>query len=146
MSAPIRGPLDGITRIGVVGAGQMGRGIAQLAASHGFAVTLADAQREIAERGRAAVGQQLAKLVDKQKLTGADATRLTSSRPTLYASWKRRLRGQAATENFTRSARSSRRSIRPPGGVVLRPTMSSISITAIGAAVTRPSGSSACTS
>src|SRR5678809_478856 len=31
MSAPVRGLLDGITRIGVVGAGQMGRGIAQLA-------------------------------------------------------------------------------------------------------------------
>jgi len=52
MSAPVRGLLDGITRIGVVGAGQMGRGIAQLAASHGFAVTLADAQREIAAAGK----------------------------------------------------------------------------------------------
>jgi 3-hydroxybutyryl-CoA dehydrogenase len=72
MSAPVRGLLDGITRIGVVGAGQMGRGIAQLAASQGFAVTLADAQRDIAERGRAAIGQQLAKLVEKQKLTAAD--------------------------------------------------------------------------
>ena len=60
MSAPVRGPLDGISRIGVVGAGQMGRGIAQLAASYGFAVTLADAQRDIAERGRTAIGQQLA--------------------------------------------------------------------------------------
>src|SRR5215813_13056109 len=72
MSAPIRGPLDGITRLGVVGAGQMGRGIAQLAASQGFAVTLADAHRDIAERGRAAIGAQLAKLVDKQKVTAAD--------------------------------------------------------------------------
>src|SRR4029079_10883260 len=72
MSTPVRGLLEGITRIGVVGAGQMGRGIAQLAASHGFAVTLADAQREIAERGRAPIGEQVAKLVEKQKVTAAD--------------------------------------------------------------------------
>src|SRR5215468_8220378 len=77
-SAPIRGPLDGITRIGVVGAGQMGRGIAQLAATHGFAVTLADAQRDIAERGRSTIGQQLAKLVEKQKLTAADREQIVA--------------------------------------------------------------------
>ena len=93
MSAPVRGPLDGITRIGVVGAGQMGRGIAQLAASHGFAVTLADAQRDIAERGRAAIGQQLAKLVDKQKVTArrrAIRSWRASRRPTCTAAtWRR---------------------------------------------------------
>ena len=50
----------------------MGRGIAQLAAAHGFAVTLVDAQRDIAERGRATIGQQLGKLVDKQKLAAAE--------------------------------------------------------------------------
>src|SRR5262245_20339041 len=78
MSAPIRGPLDGITRVGVVGAGRMWRGFAQLAASHGFAVTLADAQRDIAERGRVTINQQLAKLVDKQKMTAADRDQIMS--------------------------------------------------------------------
>ena len=43
--------LDGISRLGVIGAGQMGRGIAQLAASHGYAVTLADSGRDVAARG-----------------------------------------------------------------------------------------------
>jgi len=60
--------LDGISRIGVIGAGQMGRGIAQLASASGFQVTLADIGRDIAERGRTAIDQQLAKLVDKNKL------------------------------------------------------------------------------
>jgi len=60
--------LPGITRVGVVGAGQMGRGIAQLAASHGYTVTLADAQRDIAARGRSTIAQQLAKLVERNKL------------------------------------------------------------------------------
>ena len=143
MSAPIRGLLDGITRVGVVGAGQMGRGIAQLAASHGFAVTLADAQRDIAERGRVTVGQQLAKLVDKQKLTGADRDQILS-RIQVTDLYSGELEAadfvvEAATENF-----ATKREIFEAldqacrGGVILATNTSSISITAIGAAVTRP--------
>jgi len=143
MSAPTRGLLDGITRIGVVGAGQMGRGIAQLAASHGFAVTLADAQREIAERGRATIGQQLAKLVEKQKVTAADRDQILARiQPTdLYGGDLEAADFvvEAATENFT-----TKREIFEAldqacrGGVILATNTSSISITAIGAAVTRP--------
>jgi len=143
MSAPIRGLLDGITRVGVVGAGQMGRGIAQLAASHGFAVTLADAQRDIAERGRVTVGQQLAKLVDKQKLTGAERDEILS-RIQVTDLYSGELEAadfvvEAATENF-----ATKREIFEAldqacrGGVILATNTSSISITAIGAAVTRP--------
>jgi 3-hydroxybutyryl-CoA dehydrogenase len=143
MSAPIRGLLDGITRIGVVGAGQMGRGIAQLAASQGFAVTLADAQRDIAERGRATIGQQLAKLVDKQKLAAADRDQIIARiQPSdLYGGDLEAADFvvEAATENVT-----TKREIFQAldqvcrGGVVLATNTSSISITAIGAAVTRP--------
>jgi 3-hydroxybutyryl-CoA dehydrogenase len=143
MSAPIRGLLDGITRIGVVGAGQMGRGIAHLAAAHGFAITLADAQREIAERGRAAIGQQLAKLVDKQKLTSADRDQILARiQPTdLYGGDLEAADFviEAATENI-----ATKREIFEAldqacrGGVILATNTSSISITAIGAAVTRP--------
>ncbi len=143
MSAPVRGLLDGITRIGVVGAGQMGRGIAQLAASHGFAVTLADAQRDIAERGRSTIGQQLAKLVDKQKMTAADRDQIVARiQPSdLYGGDLEAADFvvEAATENV-----ATKREIFQAldqvcrGGVVLATNTSSISITAIGAAVTRP--------
>ena len=143
MSAPVRGLLDGITRIGVVGAGQMGRGIAQLAASHGFGVTLADAQRDIAERGRATIGQQLAKLVDKQKMTAADRDQIVARiQPSdLYGGDLEAADFviEAATENV-----ATKREIFQAldqvcrGGVVLATNTSSISITAIGAAVTRP--------
>ena len=68
--------LDGIHRVGVIGAGQMGRGIAQLAASQGFAVTLADMGRDIAERGRATVGKQLDKLVEKNKLAATERAQM----------------------------------------------------------------------
>jgi 3-hydroxybutyryl-CoA dehydrogenase len=143
MSAPIRGPLDGITRIGVVGAGQMGRGIAQLAASQGFAITLADAHRDIAERGRTAIGQQLAKLVDKQKLTAADRDQMLARiQPTdLYG-------GDLEAADFVIEAATedvpTKREIFQQldqacrGGVILATNTSSISITGIGATVTRP--------
>jgi len=143
MSAPIRGPLDGITRIGVVGAGQMGRGIAQLAASQGFAVTLADAHRDIAERGRGAIGQQLAKLVDKQKVTAAERDQILSRiQPTdLYGGDMEAADFvvEAATEDVT-TKREIFQALDQAcrGGVILATNTSSISITAIGATVTRP--------
>jgi 3-hydroxybutyryl-CoA dehydrogenase len=121
----------------------MGRGIAQLAASYGFAVTLADAQRDIAERGRAAIGHQLAKLVDKQKVTAADRDQIVAriQATDLYGGELEAADFviEAATENFT-----TKREIFAAldqacrGGVVLATNTSSISITAIGAAVTRP--------
>jgi len=143
MSAPIRGPLDGITRIGVVGAGQMGRGISQLAASHGFAVTLADAHRDIAERGRAAIGQQLARLVEKQKVTAAERYQILARiQPTdLYGGDMEAADFviEAATEDVT-TKREIFQALDQAcrGGVILATNTSSISITAIGATVTRP--------
>jgi 3-hydroxybutyryl-CoA dehydrogenase len=121
----------------------MGRGIAQLAATHGFDVTLADAQRDIAERGRAAVGQQLTRLVDKDKL-GAEERERILARIEVTDLYGGELEAvdfvvEAATEDFATKREifaALDRSCR--GGVVLATNTSSISITAIGAAVTRP--------
>jgi 3-hydroxybutyryl-CoA dehydrogenase len=138
-----RDPLDGITRIGVIGAGQMGRGIAQLAATHGFMVTLADAQRDTAERGRTAIGQQLARLVDKQKLTAAERDRILAgiAPSDLYGGDLETVDFviEAATEDFATKREifeTLDRACR--GGVILATNTSSISITKIGGAVTRP--------
>ena len=60
--------MSGIRNIGVVGAGTMGHGIAQVAAQSGFQVTLVDAVPAALERGRAGIEKSLAKLVEKQKL------------------------------------------------------------------------------
>ena len=51
--------------IGVIGAGQMGAGIAQVSAQAGYRVLLADVSRERAEAGRAGIGKQLDRLVAK---------------------------------------------------------------------------------
>jgi 3-hydroxybutyryl-CoA dehydrogenase len=66
MSAPA------VTRLGVVGAGQMGGGIAQVAAAAGVDVVLLDANRAAAEKGRATIDAQLARQVDKGKLPAAE--------------------------------------------------------------------------
>lgn len=62
-----------IQSIGVVGAGQMGRGIAQLAASNGYRVKLSDATPEIARSGREHIARDLARLAVARKISGGDA-------------------------------------------------------------------------
>jgi 3-hydroxybutyryl-CoA dehydrogenase len=60
---------DDIQTLGVLGAGQMGSGIAQVAASSSLDVVLADATLDRAERGKARIAAGLAKLVDKGKMS-----------------------------------------------------------------------------
>lgn len=58
--------------VAVLGAGTMGRGIAQNAAASGCQVRLFDTSAERADAARDAIDAALAKLVEKGKLTGAD--------------------------------------------------------------------------
>ncbi|MEB2314043.1 MAG: 3-hydroxyacyl-CoA dehydrogenase NAD-binding domain-containing protein [Sorangiineae bacterium] len=57
-----------IQRIGVIGAGQMGGGIAQVSASAGFQVLLSDASVERAAAGKAKIASILGKLVEKGRM------------------------------------------------------------------------------
>jgi len=61
-----------IEQMAVVGAGQMGSGIAQVAAQHGLEVVLADAAPDLAARAVERLGATLGKLVEKGKLSAAD--------------------------------------------------------------------------
>ncbi|KQN24572.1 3-hydroxybutyryl-CoA dehydrogenase [Sphingomonas sp. Leaf34] len=58
--------------IGVIGAGQMGAGIAQVSAQAGYRVLLADISLAQAEQGKAGIAKALARLVEKEKI-GSDA-------------------------------------------------------------------------
>jgi 3-hydroxybutyryl-CoA dehydrogenase len=60
--------MESIRRIGVVGAGTMGHGIAQMAAQAGYEVVLVDAAPEALERGRAGIAKGFERLVGKGKL------------------------------------------------------------------------------
>ncbi|HJV84665.1 MAG TPA: 3-hydroxyacyl-CoA dehydrogenase [Noviherbaspirillum sp.] len=60
------------TLLGIVGAGLMGRGIAQIAAQGGIPVILHDSRPGAAEEARTAIAAMLQKLADKGKLSGDD--------------------------------------------------------------------------
>ncbi len=57
--------------VGVIGAGQMGAGIAQVSAAAGSHVLLSDVDLARAEAGKAGIAQQLGRLVAKEKLDAA---------------------------------------------------------------------------
>jgi 3-hydroxybutyryl-CoA dehydrogenase len=65
-----------IRRVVVVGAGQMGAGIAQVSAAAGIAVSLCDVSKDRAARAKDGIGKQLERLVQKGKLTAEDASAL----------------------------------------------------------------------
>jgi 3-hydroxybutyryl-CoA dehydrogenase len=58
--------------VGVIGAGQMGAGIAQVSAQAGYRVFLADVSREVAEKSKLSIAKQLDRAVSKEKITGPD--------------------------------------------------------------------------
>jgi len=70
---------DTIATIGVLGAGQMGGGIAQVAAGKGIRVLLADVDRARAEGGKARIATSLGKLVEKGKIAAGDRDALLAN-------------------------------------------------------------------
>ena len=62
-----------IKKMAVLGAGQMGNGITQVAACAGIEVVMIDIQQEFVERGVATIEKSLAKLVSKERMTQEDA-------------------------------------------------------------------------
>ena len=62
-----------IQTLAVLGAGQMGNGIAQVAACAGYDVTMVDIEQAYVDRGIATIEKSLGKLVAKERMTQADA-------------------------------------------------------------------------
>ena len=62
-----------IRSVGVVGSGQMGNGIAQVAACCGMEVTMVDVKQEFLDRGASAISNSLDKLVSKERMTRQEA-------------------------------------------------------------------------
>jgi 3-hydroxybutyryl-CoA dehydrogenase len=131
-----------IKRVGVVGAGTMGNGIAQVFAQAGFDVRLVDSAGGALERARSAIDKSLAKLVEKRRLTNderdAALERLTASTNidtladvdyVVEAIFEDR---QAKHALFSRLDQLTR------PDVVLSSNTSSISITVLGATTNRP--------
>jgi len=131
-----------IERVGVVGAGTMGNGIAQACAVAGIDVVMVDVAQGAVDRGVAAVDASLGRLQKKEKITAEARTaalariRGTTDYGALANSG---LIIEAATENVELKLRILRDVDKLAGShVVLASNTSSISITALAAAVSHP--------
>ena len=131
-----------IKTVGVVGAGTMGNGIAQVFAQSGFTVRLHDSAAGALDRARATVEKSLAKFVEKGKLTTADRDaslgRLTAA-PAIDALGDADYVVEAIVERLDakRQIFATLDALTRPD-VILTSNTSSISITALGAATKRP--------
>ncbi|MGD0855126.1 MAG: 3-hydroxybutyryl-CoA dehydrogenase [Dehalococcoidia bacterium] len=59
-------------KVGVVGCGLMGRGIAEVSAKSGYDVVVSEINKELLDKGMAAINQSLSKAVEKGKINEAD--------------------------------------------------------------------------
>src|SRR5580700_5121995 len=78
-----------IQRVGVVGCGLMGSGIAQVSAQAGFTTVVREVSPEIVERGLKGIEKNLARLVEKGTITEAQKTEIRG-----------RLKGTSAVEDL----------------------------------------------
>jgi len=72
--------------LGVVGAGTMGNGIAQVFAAHGHDVVLVDINEEVLQRGVAAVDKSLSRLVKKERISAEEKAARTVKPDAILAS------------------------------------------------------------
>lgn len=131
-----------VQTLGVVGAGQMGAGIAQVAAQAGLQVIVSDVAEAALEKGKASVASSLARLVKKGKLEERDADTVLAR-----MQWTLNLADHKAAD-FVIEAVSENESLKKkifveldgilPDDRILASNTSSISITRLAAATRRP--------
>jgi len=129
-------------RIAVVGAGQMGNGIAHVFAQHGFAVTMIDVSQEALDKGRSTIAKNVERQVKKGTIPADDQVKILSRidlNMDLEAAGESSLIIEAASEDsglkfriFTDLDRIARRD------AILATNTSSISITEIARRTSRP--------
>ncbi len=125
----------------VIGAGQMGSGIAQVAAQHGHTVLLNDRDSALIERGIGVIRKNLDRAVEKSRITQHErdsalaAVRATPKLERIEAE----IAIEAATEHLpTKLAIFTELDASTPAKTILASNTSSISITTLAAATKRP--------
>lgn len=131
-----------IQRVGVLGAGQMGAGIAQVAAMSGYDVVMTDISEAQLERAKAGIEKSLTKLVAKERLSSADKdaalTRLTlSSDMSAHAGADIVIEAVTEHEPLKRELLAQLDAVLGEDAILASNT-SSISITRLAAATSRP--------
>ncbi len=133
---------EAIQQIGVLGAGQMGAGIAHVAAVAGYKVALADVSLERAEAGKAGIAKRLGRAVEKGKLSAEDReAALARITPVVGPAGLSTcdIAIEAATENIDLKRKLFKaldEACKP--GCILASNTSSISITLLAAVTGRP--------
>ena len=131
-----------IKRVGVIGAGTMGNGIAQVFTQSGFDVHLVDAAAPALDRARSTIEKSLGKFVEKGKLKAEDRD-ATLARLSTGTDLQELSDVDYVVEAIIEDAKVKRElfgmldSITRPD-VILSSNTSSISITVLGAATKRP--------
>jgi 3-hydroxybutyryl-CoA dehydrogenase len=131
-----------IKTVGVIGAGQMGSGIAQVAAAHGLGVVMSDIAKEFVDKGFAAIENSLGRMVKKEKLSAKEKDAIVSrikGSTDMFDMGEVDFVVEAATENEELKLKlfSEIDGICRPE-VILSSNTSSISITKIAGATKRP--------
>ena len=131
-----------IQTIGVVGAGQMGNGIAQVAAGVGFKVVMVDIAQPAIDKGMATISGSADRLIKKEKMTEAAKATLLGNITTstdMKALATCDLIIEAATENVELKIKIFKQldEIAKPSALLATNT-SSISVTKIAASTKRP--------
>jgi 3-hydroxybutyryl-CoA dehydrogenase len=131
-----------IKTIGVIGAGTMGNGIAQVAARAGLSVIMRDIKEEFLQRGMAAIHKSLQRDVDKERLKGEEKQAIIGRIRTVTGMEQLAeadLVVEAVTENLEvkRDVFRQLDELTKPHAILASNT-SSISITKLGAATSRP--------
>jgi 3-hydroxybutyryl-CoA dehydrogenase len=131
-----------IETVGVIGAGTMGNGIAQVFAQSGFQVVVQDVVTQALDRAKATIEKSLGKFVEKGKIAAADRD-AALGRLTFTGDREAMARADYVIEAAIEQVDVKRqlfsdldRIVRP--GVMLTSNTSSISITTLGAATKRP--------
>ncbi len=131
-----------INKVGVIGAGTMGNGIAQVFAAHGFEVVINDISGQALERGVGNITNSLDRLIKSEKISDADKngtlSRISTSTD-MSALADADLVVEAASENFEIKANIfSELDKVCKAETILASNTSSISLTRIAAVTSRP--------
>jgi 3-hydroxybutyryl-CoA dehydrogenase len=131
-----------VKRVGVIGAGTMGNGIAQVFAQAGFEVLLWDAIPAAVDRAKTTIEKSLGRFVEKGRMTAADRDaalgRLTSSLTMDVMSGADYVVEAIAEDLKSKIDVFARLDAITKPHVILSSNTSSISITVLGAATKRP--------
>ncbi len=131
-----------VNTFAVVGAGQMGNGIAQVAAESGMSVLMTDVSMDLAEKGKEVIAKNLDRKVKKEKISESDKAEI-SGRVSVFDSLS-----ALSSADFVVEAATEKEGLKLDifkqadevcrDEVVLATNTSSISITRIAAATSRP--------